>query len=118
MNGMDFTLLFRVLSAVGISVSLFFTGWSVYLIKRDFKRLKDIIYNTIKLKPWLYRGAFIALLMAKIQVYGLTAIFTMVIAMQILINLKSEKDMLPFFVFGAIGFLIGYYGSQSRNEIK
>jgi hypothetical protein len=118
MNGMDFTLLFRVLSGIGISVSLFFTGWSVFLLKRDLKRVRDIIYNVIKLKPWLYRGAFIAWLMAKIQVYGLTAIFTLVVAMQLLINLKSEKDMLPFFAFGAIGFLIGYYGSQSRNEIR
>jgi hypothetical protein len=118
MNGMDFTLLFRILSGIGISVSLFFTGWSVFLLKRDLMRVRDIIYNIIKLKPWLYRGAFIALLMAKIQVYGLTAIFTLLIAMQLLINIKSEKDVFPFFVFGAILFLIGYWASQNRNDLK
>jgi hypothetical protein len=118
MNGMDFTLLFRVLSAFGICISLFLAGWSIYLLKRDLKRVREIIYNNIKLKPWLYRGAFIAWLMAKIQVYGLSALFALVIAIQILMNLKSEKDMLPFFCFGAIAFLIGHMASHNRNQIK
>ena len=113
---MDFTLLFRVLNAIGICITLFLTGWSSYLMKRDLKRLKDVIYNTIKLKPWLYRGVFIAWLIAKIQLYGLTAIFTFVIAFQILLNMKDESDMLPFFCFGAIA--LGHMASHNRNQIK
>ena len=118
MNGMDFSVLFRVLSAIGICIALFFSGWSVYLFKRDLRRLREIIYNNIKLKPWLYRGAFIAWLMAKIQLYALSALFGFVIAIQILFNLNSETDMLPFFCFGAIAFLIGHMASHSRNQIK
>jgi hypothetical protein len=118
MNGMDFTLLFRILNAIGICIALFFTGWSFYLMKRDLKRVRDVIYNTIKLKPWLYRGVFIAWLIAKVQLYGLTAIFAFLIAFQILLNLKHESDMLPFFCFGTIAFALGHMASHNRNQIK
>jgi hypothetical protein len=118
MNGMDFSALIRVFSAIGICISLFLAGWSFYLFKRDLKRVREIIYNNIKLKPWLYRGAFIAWLMAKIQVYSLSALFAIVIAIQILMNLKADTDMLPFFCFGVIAFVIGHMASHSRNQIK
>jgi hypothetical protein len=56
--------------------------------------------------------------MAKVQVYAITAMFLFLVAIQLLLNLTEENDMLPFFCFGAVAFIVGYMSSQSANKIK